>query len=84
MRWVRGGYRYITSLDKRFFISKANVRGSSVYTLTDGDERVCVERGEGAKERCMQRAEELAAAVAGQVRSFEHGKGGTRLASGQS
>lgn len=58
MNWIRGtDGPYIRSNDGRFYICKS---AGGVYTLSDGYELVVTERGEGALERCKQRAEELA------------------------
>lgn len=60
MNWVRGKTdRYIHSDDGRFYISKAFVPGSVVYTLADGQERICSKRGESALQRCKQEAERI-------------------------
>ena len=61
MNWLRGDTpNYIRSEDGRFHIAKAMVFGLPVYTLVDGQERVCTERGDGALDRCKQAAEERA------------------------
>jgi len=41
----------------RFYICKSKLRDLWVYTLADGQELVCAERGEGALERCKAIAE---------------------------
>ena len=65
MHWVRGGAMFVRSEDGRFHLSKAVTRDGIVYALADGDELICVERGEGAKERCIARAEEIVAGTNG-------------------
>ncbi|ATS39276.1 MULTISPECIES: hypothetical protein [Xanthomonas] len=60
MVWMRGKTdRYIHSDDGRFYISKSFVNEVVVYTLADGQERICSNRGESALQRCKQEAERI-------------------------
>lgn len=60
--WTKGPCgRYIRTQDDRFYISKGQCRGEPVYTLADGDKLICSERGEGALQRCKDKAADLAA-----------------------
>ncbi|MET0548562.1 MAG: hypothetical protein ABW002_04735 [Xanthomonas sp.] len=62
MDWIKDADgRYIRTPDDRFYISKGTCRGEPVYTLADGDTLVCSERGDGALQRCKDRAARLAA-----------------------
>ena len=64
MRWILGeNKRHLRSEDGRFYLPKFNGIDGPVYVLVDGETRICTERGEGAKERCMARAEEIAGDV---------------------
>ena len=60
MRWILGeNKRHLRSECGRFYLPKFNGIDGPVYVLVDGETRICTERGEGAKERCMARAEEI-------------------------
>lgn len=61
MRWILGeNKRHLRSECGRFYIYKTGPEESLAYSLADGDAPICTERGEGAKGRCMARAEEIA------------------------
>lgn len=58
MEWKWPGGKYIHTPDMRFYIVKSKLGELWVYTLADGQQLVCSERGEGALERCKAIAEE--------------------------
>lgn len=70
MHWLRGGDNYIRNQDDRFYISKGTCRGEPVYTLADGDKLICSERGEGALQRCKDKAADL-----GRAETIKQGEG---------
>lgn len=60
MRWILGENKlHLRSECGRFYIYKTGPEESLAYSLADGDAPICTERGEGAKGRCMARAEEI-------------------------
>ena len=60
MRWILGeNKRHLRSECGRFYIYKTGPEESLAYSLADGDAPICTERGEGAKGRCVARAEEI-------------------------
>ncbi len=60
MRWVLGeNKQHLRSDDGRFYLPKFHGIDGPVYMLVDGDTGICTKRGEGAKERCIARAEEI-------------------------
>lgn len=64
IRWILGeNKRHLRSDCGRFYIYKTGPAASVAYSLADGDAPICCERGDGAKERCMARAEQLAGEV---------------------
>lgn len=58
MNWKYPGGRFVHTEDMRFFICKSEYRGEWVYTLSDRNELVCSQRGDGALERCKAIAKE--------------------------
>ena len=60
MRWILGeNKQHMRSDDGRFYLPKLQGIAGPVYVLVDGETRICTERGEGAKGRCVARAEEI-------------------------
>ena len=60
MRWQLGeNKQHLRSECGRFYLPKFNGIDGPVYRLVDGDKGICSVGGEGAKERCMARAEEI-------------------------
>lgn len=60
MRWKLGDNdQYLRSECGRFYLTKFQCSDGPVYMLSDGNARICTERGGGAKERCMQLAVEI-------------------------
>ena len=66
MRLILGeNKQHLRSDCGRFHLPKFHGIDGPVYRLVDGTKGICTERGVGAKERCMRRAEEILAGTNG-------------------